>query len=82
MSSSKTSASRTTTPNAELFTIRIRVSKVTSMNIEHIILITNFLGSVRKIVDLSVYLEQTYSLAIYPALRLLFCGSLDHKIEF
>ena len=55
--SSKTLASKTTTLDTELFAIKLGVSKTTSMNIEYIILITNFLGSIRKIVDLSVYTE-------------------------
>ena len=55
--SSKTLAGKTTTPDTELFAIKLGVSKTTSMNIEYIILITNSLGSIRKIVDLSVYTE-------------------------
>jgi len=43
--SSKTPAGRTTAPDAELFAIRLDVSKATSMNIKHIILITDSLGS-------------------------------------
>jgi len=38
--SSKTPAGRTTAPDAELFAIRLDVSKATSMNIKHIISIT------------------------------------------
>jgi len=57
MSSFKTLTGRITVFDAELFAIKLEVSKATSMNIEHIILITDFLGSVRKIVDPSVYTE-------------------------
>ena len=41
MSSSKAPAGRTTAPDAELFAIRLGVSKATSMDIERIILITD-----------------------------------------
>jgi len=41
MLSSKVSAGRTTAPDAKLFTIKLRISKATSMDIKHIILITN-----------------------------------------
>ena len=43
--------------------IRLDIAKATSM-IEYIILITNSLGSARKIVDLSMYSGQVHSLAI------------------
>ena len=55
MLSSKTLADRTTTSDAELFAIELEVSKVTSMDIEYIILITNSLCSVRKIIDFLVH---------------------------
>jgi len=54
MLSFKTLVGRTTASNTKLFAIRLEVSKATSMNIECIILITNFLGFVRKAVDLLV----------------------------
>ena len=41
MLSSKASAGRITAPDAELFAMKLRVSKATSMDIKHIILITN-----------------------------------------
>ena len=44
MSSSKAPAGKTTAPDAELFAIRLGVSKATSMDIEHIILITDSLA--------------------------------------
>ena len=52
-------ASRITTPDTKLFTIRLRVSKATSMHIKHIILITDSLGTARKVVNyyLLVYSE-------------------------
>jgi len=49
--------------DAKLFTIRLEVFKVISINIEYIILITDSLGFVRKVVDFLVYFGQTYSLA-------------------
>ena len=51
MLSSKASAGRTTASDAKLFAIRLDVSKATSMDIEHIILITDSLGSARRSVD-------------------------------
>ena len=51
MSSSKAPAGRITAPDAELFAIRLGVSKATSMDIERIILITDSLGSARRSVD-------------------------------
>jgi len=52
MSSFRALAGRTTVPDAELFAIRLDVSKATSMDIECIILITDSLGSARRLVDL------------------------------
>ena len=54
MSFSKVSDGRTTAPDTELFFIRLEVSKTTSIDIEHIIIITDSLESARKIVDPSV----------------------------
>ena len=51
----KAPASRTTAPNAKLFAIRLGIAKVTIMAIEHIIRITDSLGSARWAVDSSVY---------------------------
>ena len=82
ISFSKTLASRTTTPDAELFAIRLDIAKVTSMAIEHIILITDSLGSARQAVDLSVYPKQAYSLAICSALRLFFSQGHSYRIDF
>jgi len=80
--SSKTLASRTTAPNAELFTIRLEFSKATSIKIEHIILITDSLDLARREVDPLVYSEQTHSLTVCSALRSFFSGGLSHRIEF
>ena len=80
--SSKTPADRTTAPNAELFVIVLGVSKATSINIEHIILINNFLSLARRAVDFSVYSKQVHLLTIYSVLRLFFSSSLSHRIEF
>ena len=44
-------ASRITTPDTKLFAIRLGVSKATSMHIKHIILITDSLGTTRKVVN-------------------------------
>ena len=82
VSSSKVPAGRTTAPNAELFAIRLGVPKATSMDIEHIILITDSLGSARRLVDPSVHSGQAYSLAVCSALQLFFCSGSSHKIEF
>jgi len=82
MSSSKAPAGRTTTSDAELFAIRLEISKITSIDIECIILITGSLNSSRKTVDPSVHSRQIYSLAIYFVLRLFFCGGLGYKIKF
>jgi len=80
MSFSKTPASKTTTSNAELFAIRLGVSKATSMDIEHIILITDSLSSDRRSVDPSVYSRQVYFLTICSALRLFFSSVLTVEI--
>ena len=48
MSSSKAPAGKTTAPDAELFAIRLGVSKATSMDIEHIILITDLLAELES----------------------------------
>jgi len=82
VSFSKVSASRTTASDAELFAIRLEVSKVTSIDIEHIIIITDSLGSAGKTVDPSVYSGQAYFLVICSILRLFFCSGLSHKINF
>jgi len=82
VSSSKALAGRTTASDAEPSAIRLEVSKTTSIDIEHIILITNPLGSVRKTVDPSVYSRQTHFLVICSILRLFFCSGLSHKINF
>jgi len=66
--SSKAPAGRTTAPDAELFAIRLGVSKATSMDIECIILITDSLDSVRRSVDSSVHSGQVHSLAVCSAL--------------
>ena len=55
--SSKALASRTTASDTKLFYIRLKVSKATSMNIKYIILITNSLNSIKKVVDSLVYSE-------------------------
>ena len=51
MSSSKAPAGQTTALDTELFAIRLGISKATSMDIEHIILIVDSLGSARRSVD-------------------------------
>ena len=64
MLSSKVLAGRITVSDTELFAIRLEVSKATSMDIEYIILITDSLGSARRVVDLLVDSEQAYLLVI------------------
>ena len=68
MSSSKAPAGQITALDTELFAIRLGVSKVTSMDIECIILITDSLDSARSSVDPSVHSGQAHSLAICSAL--------------
>jgi len=77
-------ASRITTPDTKLFAIRLGVSKATSMDIKHIILITDSLGTTRKIANyyLLVHSEQAHSLTICSALKLFFYGGLSYKIKF
>ena len=82
ISSSKTLAGKITVPDAELFVIRLGIAKATSIDIEHIILITELLESVRQAVCPSVYPGQAYSLAVYSALRLFFSQGHDYKINF
>ena len=82
VSSSKALASRTTVPDAELFAIRLGIAKATSMAIEHIILITDSLGSARQGVDFSVYSRQAYYLAVCSILRLFFSPGHDYRIDF
>ena len=82
MLSSKALASRTTASDTELFCIRLEVSKTTSIDIEHIILITDSLGSARKTVDPSVHSGQAHYLTVHSVHRLFFCGSFDYKIKF
>ena len=82
MSSSKAPAGRTTASDAELFAIRLGIAKATSMAIEHIILITDSLGSARQAVDLSVYPKQAYSLAVCSVLRLFFSQGHSYRIDF
>ena len=82
VSSSKAPAGRTTAPDAELFAIRLDVSKATSMDIEHIILITDSLGSARRSVDPSVHSGQAHSLAVCSALQLFFCSGPNYRVEF
>jgi len=82
VSSSKAPASQTTAPDAELFAIRLGVSKATSMDIECIILINDSLGSARRSVDPSVHSGQAHSLAVCSALRSFFCSGSSHRIEF
>ena len=78
----KALANRTTVPNIELFAIRLGITKITSMAIECIILITDLLGSTRQVVDLSVYSGQAHSLTIYSVLRSFFFQGYGYKIDF
>jgi len=76
VSSSKAPASRTTALDVELFAIKQKVSKATSMDIECIILITDSLDLAKRAVDLLVYSGQAHLPAVCSALRLFFrCGS-------
>ena len=80
--STKAPAGRTTAPDAELFTIRLGIAKATSMAIEHIILITDSLGSARQAVDPSVHPGQAHSLAVCSILRLFFSQGYSYRIDF
>ena len=82
VSSSKAPAGRTTTPDAELFAIRLGIAKATSMAIERIILITDSLGSARQAVDPSIHSGQAHSLTVCSALRLFFSQDYGYRIEF
>ena len=68
-------------PDAKLFTIKLDIVKTTSMDIEYIILITDFLSSVRKVVYSFVYFRQAYLFAVYSVLRS-FSYSFNYKIKF
>jgi len=52
------------------------------MDIEHIILITDPLGSVRKTIDFSAYSEQACFLTVCFILRFLFSCGLNYRIKF
>jgi len=82
VSSSKVPASSTATSDTELFAIRLDIAKVTSMNIKHIILITDILVSAKNTVDFSMHSEQVYSLTVCFVLRLFFSCGLNHRIKF
>jgi len=82
MSYLKTPASRTTAFDAELFVIRLGVSKTTSMDIKHIILVNDSLGLARRAVNLSVHSRQAHSIFVCFTLRLFFSGGPSHRIEF
>ena len=79
--SSKTPASRTTALDAELFAIRLGVSKATSMDIEHIILITDSLGSARRLVNPSVHSGQAHSLGGLSSLVVSITEDLVRALE-
>ena len=79
---SKAPASQITAPNAKLFVIRLSIAKASSIDIKHIIFITNSLGSVKKTVDLFIYSRQAHSLAVCFILKLFFSCGLDHNIKF
>jgi len=64
ISFSKTLAGRITVSDAKLYAIRLKVYKTTSMDIKCIILITDFLSSAKKVVDLSVHSVQAHSLFV------------------
>jgi len=81
MLSSKVPASRTTTSDMELFSIRLDVSKAISMDIKCIIFITDFLSSARRSVNFSVHSGQAHSLAVCSALKLFFCSGSSHRIN-
>ena len=67
---------------AKLFAIRLGIAKATSMAIEHIILITDSLGSARRAVDPSVHTGQAHSLAVCSVLRSFFSQGHSYRINF
>ena len=66
---SKALAGQITIPDSKLFAIRLGIAKATNITIEHIILITDSLGSAKIAVDFSVHSEQAYFLAVCFMLR-------------
>jgi len=82
VSSSKVPIKQATALDAELFAIQLGVVKATSFDIKHIILITDSLTAVRRVVNASVHSDQTYSLAIVYALRRYFTGYPNCSIYF
>lgn len=66
-----------TSTEAELFTIRCGLNQATWLtNIEHIIVITDFIHVVKKIFDLSIHLYQIQTLAISKEIRKFFKNKL------
>ena len=82
MSSSKTFAGKTTALDTELFAIRLSITKATSFDIKHIILITASLSAAKRAVDPTVHSGQVHSLAIILALRQFFAESPNQHIDF
>ena len=62
--SSKVSAGWATALDTELFAIQLGVVKTTFFDINHIVIITDFLTAARRAVDVSIHLGQAHSLAI------------------
>ena len=82
VSSSQAPAGWTTAFDNKLFVIRLDITKITSMNIEHVILITDSPSSARKTVGFSVHSGQTHSFTISFILRLFFSYSPNYRIKF
>ena len=72
-----------TTTEAELFTIRCGINQaVTIPNTDYIVVITDFLYTVRRIFDSSVHPYQIYSAMIFQELREFFSKDAYNHIEF
>jgi len=80
VSSSKTPARQATALDAELFAIRLGVTKVTSFDVKYIILITDSLSAARRAVDALVH--SAHSLFVVHVLREFFTQHPDTSINF
>ena len=72
-----------TTTKAELFTIQCGINQAVAIfNINHIVVITDFLHTARRIFNFSVYLYQIHSAAIFQELREFFFKDACNHIKF
>ena len=72
-----------TITEAELFTIQYDINQAaTCSNVNHIVVITNFLHTTRRILDSSVHLYQIHSAVISQKLREFFSKDTCNHIKF